>query len=150
MSNHFDIFAISELLEESRAFAENQERLVKAIVPSITNMVITTISSTRVNQKVFFCFFIGVFLFSNDSIILYESIYLLNSKSKDNSVPQTFYFTAILKNLQIPVNPYNTPRSTLFPLLWTPRRSVYFLHSSSFLYFLQEPKFLSCPFPIMS
>lgn len=40
---------------------EKPERLVKAIVQSITSIVITTMSSTRVNQKGFL-FVIGFFM----------------------------------------------------------------------------------------
>ena len=39
---------ISEILEESRAPPENPERLVNAIVPRMTRIVMTTMSSTRV------------------------------------------------------------------------------------------------------
>jgi hypothetical protein len=42
------MFARSEVLTESRALPEYPEKLMNAIVPRMTRMVITTMSSTRV------------------------------------------------------------------------------------------------------
>lgn len=60
--------ARSDTREESRAEPENPERLINAMVQRITRIVMTTMSSTRVNQY--------VFLFMNALLRFFVFIYI--------------------------------------------------------------------------
>jgi hypothetical protein len=53
-----------EILAESLAEPENQPRFKKAIVPRITSMVMTTMSSTRVKPAKFLADFLGILFVS--------------------------------------------------------------------------------------
>ncbi len=60
ISRPLDILVRSDILELSLAEPEYPERLVNAMVQRITRMVMTTMSSTRVNQNGVYFLVFGV------------------------------------------------------------------------------------------